>query len=296
MNLRRIGAVGATLAITAAGLVGCGADGREALDEGDPIRIGTTDREKEAWSVFEAKAADAGIDLDIVEFAEYPPVNTALSEGQLDVNLFQHIKYLAEYNVGADDDLVPIGATEIVPLALFWKGGDDVADIPEGTEVAIPNDSTNRGRAINMLASAGLLALDGEHANPTPLDIDEDASRVRVTPVDAAQTTLAYGEGKPAVINNTFLERAGIDPNSAIHQDDPSDPAAEPYINVFVTTPENAGNEDLATLVRLWHDPEVLAAVDRDSRGTSVPVDRPAEELQAILERAEDDARAADDE
>ena len=292
MALRRFAAGAVALAFAATGLVACGNDEPAApLAEGDTIRIGTTDREKEAWSVFEKKAADAGIDLEVVEFSEYPPVNTALSEGELDVNLFQHLKYLAQYNVGSDQDLTPIGSTEIVPLALFWTGGDKVEDIEDGTEVVIPNDSTNQGRALSVLAKAGLIELKGDSANPSPLDIDTEKSRVSVTPIDAAQTTAAYGEGTPAVINNSFLERAGIDPNTAIFQDDPEDAAAEPYINVFATTQANKDNADLKKLAELWHDPEVLAAVDRDSRGTSVPVNRPAAELEEILERAEKDAR-----
>lgn len=292
MALRRFAAGAVALAFAATGLVACGNDEPAApLAEGDTIRIGTTDREKEAWSVFEKKAADAGIDLEVVEFSEYPPVNTALSEGELDVNLFQHLKYLAQYNVGSDQDLTPIGSTEIVPLALFWTGGDKVEDIEDGTEVVIPNDSTNQGRALSVLEKAGLIALKGDSANPSPLDIDTEKSRVSVTPIDAAQTPAAYGEGTPAVINNSFLERAGIDPNTAIFQDDPEDAAAEPYINVFATTQANKDNADLKKLAELWHDPEVLAAVDRDSRGTSVPVNRPAAELEEILERAEKDAR-----
>ena len=292
MSLRRYAAGAVALAFAATGLVACGNDDSgERLAEGDTIRIGTTDREKEAWTVFERLANEEGIDLEVVEFSEYPPVNTALSEGDLDVNLFQHIKYLAQYNVGADEDLVPIGSTEIVPLALFWTGGDSVEDIEDGTEVVIPNDSTNQGRALSVLEKAGLIALKGDSANPSPLDIDTEKSRVSVTPIDAAQTTAAYGEGTPAVINNSFLERAGIDPNTAIFQDDPEDAAAEPYINVFATTQANKDNADLKKLAELWHDPEVLAAVDRDSRGTSVPVNRPAAELEEILERAEKDAR-----
>ena len=292
MALRRFAAGAVALAFAATGLVACGNDEPAApLADGDTIRIGTTDREKEAWSVFEKKAADAGIDLEVVEFSEYPPVNTALSEGELDVNLFQHLKYLAQYNVGSDQDLTPIGSTEIVPLALFWTGGDKVEDIEDGTEVVIPNDSTNQGRALSVLEKAGLIALKGDSANPSPLDIDTEKSRVSVTPIDAAQTTAAYGEGTPAVINNSFLERAGIDPNTASFQDDPEDAAAEPDLNVFATTQANKDNADLKKLAELWHDPEVLAAVDRDSRGTSVPVNRPAAELEEILERAEKDAR-----
>lgn len=292
MALRRFAAGAVALAFAATGLVACGNDEPAApLAEGDTIRIGTTDREKEAWTVFERLANEEGIDLEVVEFSEYPPVNTALSEGDLDVNLFQHIKYLAQYNVGSDADLTPIASTEIVPLGLYWTGGDKVEDIADGTEVVIPNDSTNQGRALSVLAKAGLIELKGGSVNPTPLDIDTEKSRVSVTPIDAAQTPAAYGEGTPAVINNTFLDRADIDPNSAIFKDDPNDKAAEPYINVFATTQANKDNEQLKKLAEIWHSPEVTEAVARDSRGTSIPVKRPVEDLEAILEAAEKDAR-----
>ena len=59
MALRRFAAGAVALAFAATGLVACGNDEPAApLAEGDTIRIGTTDREKEAWSVFEKKAAD----------------------------------------------------------------------------------------------------------------------------------------------------------------------------------------------------------------------------------------------
>lgn len=292
MALRRFTAGAVALAFAATGLVACGNDeAAEPLAEGDTIRIGTTDYQKEAWRVFEQKVAEAGIDMKIEPFNEYAPVNTALDEGDLDVNLFQHIKYLAQYNVGSDADLTPIASTEIVPLGLYWTGGDKVEDIADGTEVVIPNDSTNQGRALSVLAKAGLIELKGDSANPTPLDIDTEKSRVSVTPIDAAQTPAAYGEGTPAVINNTFLDRADIDPNSAIFKDDPNDKAAEPYINVFATTQANKDNEQLKKLAEIWHSPEVTEAVARDSRGTSIPVKRPVEDLEAILEAAEKDAR-----
>ena len=130
MALRRFAAGAVALAFAATGLVACGNDeAAEPLAEGDTIRIGTTDYQKEAWRVFEQKVAEAGIDMEIEPFNEYAPVNTALAEGDLDVNLFQHIKYLAQYNVGSDADLTPIASTEIVPLGLYWTGGDKVEEI-----------------------------------------------------------------------------------------------------------------------------------------------------------------------
>ena len=122
---------------------------------------------------------------------------------------------------------------------------------------------------------------------PTPADIDEEASQVSVLPVHAAQSPTAYHEGTPAIINNSFLDRASIDPNLAVFEDDPNSEEAEPYINIFATKAEDKDDENIARLVELWHDADVQAAVDRDSKGTSVAVDRPADELQAILDRLE---------
>ncbi|AIG63731.1 methionine ABC transporter substrate-binding protein [Corynebacterium atypicum] len=297
MHLHRALAAGTGALLTVSALTACGAyDNADSAssDPNAPIRIGTTDGQKEAWRVFEDKAKAEGIELDIQEFGDFNTPNDALAQGALDVNLFQHLKFLAAYNAGFDADLTPVGASEVIPLALYWKGHDSLDGI-EGKSVAIPNDSTNQGRAINVLKQAGLVELTGEgQLDPTPADIDEAASKVSVTPVDAAQATAAWGEGQPAIINNTFLERAGIDPNSAIFEDDPNSPEAEPYINVFVVKAADKDNERVAKLVELWHTPEVQEAVDRDSKGTSVEVERPAAELQQILDRLVKDQKAAE--
>lgn len=288
MTLKRFAAGALTLAFAATGLVACGSNDTAANGSGDTITIGTTDASKKAWTVFKQKADAAGIDINVQNFSDYQTPNRALDEGQLDVNLFQHIKFLAEYNVGANSTLTPIASTEIVPLALFWKDHKSIDEIEKGAEVAIPNDPSNQGRAINVLVQAKLLKLKKDGLlTPTPADIDQAASKVKVVPVDAAQTPAAYGEGKLAVINNSFLDRAGIDPNTSIFADDPKSQEAEPYINVFVTKADRADDAEIQKLAKLWHDPEVLAAVAEDSKGTSVPVDRPKEELQQILDRVE---------
>ncbi|KAA8723393.1 MetQ/NlpA family ABC transporter substrate-binding protein [Corynebacterium spheniscorum] len=272
------------------GLSACsGSDSKDA--EGEKIRIGSTDSSKKAWQVFQDKAKEAGLPLEVVDFSDYSTPNQALDQGQLDVNQFQHLKFLASYNSSANATLTPIGSTEIVPLALFWKDHDSLDGI-EGQEVVIPNDPTNQGRAINVLVQAKLLELRTPGlVTPTPADVDTDKSKVKITPVDAAQTTAAYGEGKPAIINNSFLDRAQIDPKSAVFADDPSSTEAEPYINVFVTRAEDKDNERYKKLVEIWHDQAVQDAVAEDSRGTSVPVDRPAEDLQKILDRLEADLK-----
>lgn len=292
MKLNRIAAGIAAAALSATTLVACSSDTEGAADgetaaSSETIRIGTTDANLREWDVFSDLAEEEGYDIEIVAFSDYNTPNDALAQDQLDVNKFQHLQFLANYNVGAGTDLTAISATEIYPLALFWQGHDSLDGI-EGEQVAIPNDATNQGRAINVLVQAGLVTLREEGLiDPTPADIDTEASQVEVVPVDAAQTTISYGEGTPAVINNSFLERAGIDPQDAIFQDDPNNEEAEPYINVWATTAENADNETIQALAELWKDPEVEQAVAESSGNTAVPVDRSQEELAEILERLE---------
>lgn len=294
MQIRRVLAATSAAVIAATGLVACSSDSSgdaEGAGQDGPIRVGTTDAAKKAWAALEEQADAAGLDIQIENFADYSTPNQALEQGQLDTNNFQHLKFLAEYNVGNDTDLTPIVATEIIPLALFWKDHDSLDGI-EGENVAIPNDPSNQGRAINVLVQADLVTLKEEGLiTPTPADIDTEASKVEVTPVDAAQTPSAYGEGTPAIINNSFLDRAGIDPNLAVFQDDPNSPEAEPYINAFVVRSEDADNETIKQLAELWHTPEVQAAVDEDAKGTSVQVERTPEELQEILDRLEEAER-----
>ena len=285
MQIRRAAAATAAVTVAATSLVACSSD----ADDDKTITVGTTDDAKQAWVAFEQEAKDAGYDIDIKSFSDYNTPNQALNQGELDTNNFQHLKFLAEYNHGNGTNLVPIVATEIVPLALFWKGHDSLDGI-EGEEVAIPNDSTNQGRAINVLVQAGLITLKKDGLiTPTPLDIDEKKSKVKVVPVDAAQTPSAHGEGTPAIINNSFLERAGIDPTTAVFQEDPNSEEAEPYINVFAVREEDADNEDIKKLAELWHSDAVQKGVDEDSAGTSVEVERTPEELQEILDKLEAD-------
>ena len=292
MRASRITASLAALTIAATSLVACSNESDSATDaasqDGDNVvvKIGTTDADQQAWSVFADLAAEEGITLDIVQFSDYPPVNEALAQGELDLNKYQHILYLAKYNASSGNDLRVLGSTEIYPLALFWKDHDSLDGI-EGSEIAIPNDDSNQGRAINVLVQAGLLTLkDGaDELAPTPADIDAEASKVSVVPVDASQTPTAYKEGRPAIINNSWLDRAGIEPGEAIFQDDPASEQGEPYINVFASRAEDIDNPTYQKLAELWHAPAVAEAVQKDSRNTAVEVERPKEELNEILDR-----------
>ncbi|WP_411157296.1 MetQ/NlpA family ABC transporter substrate-binding protein [Nocardia farcinica] len=287
LRFPRVLTVTALVAAATLGLTACGAD---EANSGDVVRIGTTESDP-SWDVFEQKAREQGITLQITNYSDYSQPNIALSQRQIDVNLFQHLQFLGEYNVANNADLTPIGATQIVPLGLYSKKHTSLADIPAGGEIAVPNDPSNQARALFVLQAAGLVKLSSDTRTPSPADIDRDASKVRVTPVDAAQTALSLNSVDGSVINNTFLERSGVDPKTALFKDDPSSPGAEPYINAFVTRAEDKDDPTYQKLVEIWHDPQVQAAVAESSKGTSVEVRRSGAELEQILQRVQQTIR-----
>ena len=116
MRIRRVLAASSAAVIAATSLAACSSG-----DSDGKIVVGTTDAAKKAWSAFEDEAEAQGLDIEVQNFSDYNTPNQALDQGELDTNNFQHLKFLAEFNKGNGTDLVPIVATEIVPLALFWQ-------------------------------------------------------------------------------------------------------------------------------------------------------------------------------
>lgn len=281
--LRTAAAVAVTLGLTA-GITACASDG---TNDG-AITIGSTEANESQWKVFKEEAEKAGLNVEIKPFTEYPPVNQAVADGELDVNQFQHIQYLAEYNVKSGSDLKPFGATETFPMGIYSKKAKTVEDIEKAGEVIVPNDSTNGGRAIKVLVSAGLVTLkQADLIAPKPADIDTAKSKVKVVAVEASQTPIAYNDGRVAIINNNFLKNADVTAKDAIFKDKPSDPDAQPYINVFVTRAADINNADYKKLVEIWHSDAVQAAVAVDTNGSAVEAKNSPEELQEILASTE---------
>jgi D-methionine transport system substrate-binding protein len=260
------------------------------------VTIGTTEESQDWWTELKAAALEEDITIETVQFSDYTQANPALSSGEIDLNLFQHLQFLSEYNVGTDSTLTPIGATLVVPLGLYSKKHKAVEDIPEGGSVAIPNDPSNQARALLVLQEAGLITLDGGgNSLSTPDEIVAAESTVTVTPVDAAQTILALDSVDASIVNNNFVADAGLDFNSALFRDDPSSDAAQPYINTFVSREEDADNETFAKIVELYHTPAVEEAVLAGSGGTAVIKNESGEELQEILAGLEENLRARDE-
>lgn len=285
------GAVVAVAAVVVALVLslGGGSDGSKT------VRIGVVDASQPYWKTY-AKLAKDRLDITVkfVNFNDYSQPNPALKEKQLDLNEFQHIQYLANYNVTAHDDLQPIGATAVYPLPLYSLKYASPDALPDGAEVAIPNDAINEARGLLVLQAAGRLTLkDGGSAFSTTADIV--THKVDVTTLDASQTAGALQNGSvaAAIVNNNYATSAKLPTSKAIFQDDPAGASAAPYVNIFTARKADVHDPTYLKLAALYHDPSVEKGVQQANGGTAVFRSTGAQQLQAELATVEQQARAA---
>ena len=266
-------------------LAACGSSSNGNGDS-KKITIGVVGNET-ANQVLKDEAAKQGITIEYSEFTDYAQPNPAVDAGDNDMNRFQHIAYLANYNVSSGKDLQIVGSTNIYPMAIFSKKHKKVDEIPQGGTIAIPNDSVNEARALLLLKAQNLVTFKSEVHTPTHNDIDTGKSKVKVTPVDAAQTVVSLDSVDAAVINNTFLADAGLSPSDALAQDDPNTPDARRYVNLFVAQKDKANDETYKKVVEIFHSKTVQDAVKEDSKNTAVEVNLSQDELKKALENEE---------
>lgn len=258
--------------------------GASTAESGKPITIGVVGASQDQWTVFKKLADAQGLNVQLQNFTDYTTENPAVSNGSLTANQFQHILYLAQYNKDNKADLVPLAATAIYPLALYSKKYTKIEDIPAGAQIAVPNDETNKSRALHVLAEAKLVTLKaGTGVIAGEENIDTAASKVTVAPMDAQQTVTALPSIAGAVVNNDFVADAGLDPKTALFADDAASEAAQPYINVFVVRKADAQNADLQKVAKLFSEKEFRDALSKDSGNSAVFVEKTPEELQKIL-------------
>ncbi|RLP73695.1 methionine ABC transporter substrate-binding protein [Mycetocola tolaasinivorans] len=281
-------------------LAGCSSsatpEAGKSADADKVIKIGVVGASDPYWATYTEEAKKAGINIEIKNFTEYPQVNPALTNGDVDINQFQHLIYLAQYNVGKGEDLTPIGSTAIYPLPLYSKKFKDVKDIPEGATIAIPNDDSNQARALLTLQGAGLVKLKDGGSIVSKADDIEDGSKVKVITVDGslAPQQLDDPAVAGAVINNDFASKAGIDINSAIAKDSADDPKSQAYVNVFAVRAKDKDNETYKKLVDIYQNSQaVLDGVQKVSGGTAVFAKIPAADLEKTLADVEKTVKAS---
>ena len=175
---------------------------------------------EDLWAPAQKALKAEGINLKIVQFSDYVTPNNALSNGEIDLNAFQHRIFL-ENDAGSHNyDVKLIGNTFIIPLNLYSSKVKSVAELKNGATIAIPNDVTNGGRAIKVLAAAGLIKLNANAGfNPTVADIIENPKNLVIKELAANTIPSALADVDAAIVNGNYALDFGIKTESAIFKD-----------------------------------------------------------------------------
>lgn len=175
---------------------------------------------EDLWAPAQKALKKQGIDLKFVQFSDYVTPNNALSNGEIDLNAFQHRIFLQNEIDNHNYDVKLIGNTFIIPLNLYSVKVKSTKELKAGSIVAIPNDVTNGGRAIKVLAAAGLITLKKDAGfNPTVNDIAENNSGIVIKELAANTIPSALKDVDAAIVNGNYALDFGIKTESAIFKD-----------------------------------------------------------------------------
>ncbi|MCX5598218.1 MetQ/NlpA family ABC transporter substrate-binding protein [Streptomyces phaeochromogenes] len=216
-------------------------------------------------------AAKNGLDLEIKEFTDYVLPNTALQEGSLDANLYQNEPYLDDFNKSKGTELVPVVKAYLPPMGVYSKKVQDVSELADGVTVAVPNDITNEGRALQLLASEGVITLkDGAGTTASPADIVKNPKNLKFKELEPAQLPRSLDDVAAAVINNNYAQDAGLSPaEDAILLESVKN---NPYANLLAVKKGNEDDPRVEKLAKLLTSPEVTKFIKDKYQGSVLPV------------------------
>ncbi|WP_107924781.1 MetQ/NlpA family ABC transporter substrate-binding protein [Lysinibacillus parviboronicapiens] len=253
-------------------LVACGKS-----EEKDVVKVGIRSSELKTWEYIKEQAAKEDLELVLVTFSAQFDPNQALAEDEVDINAFQHVAYLNLFNTNNDTDLQAIGTTIMAPIGLYSNKYSSLADIKEGAKIAVPNDTSNWGRALLLLQEYNLLTVsDDFDGNGGEDRIKDNPKNLTLLPVDGATTPRVMEDADFAVINNGVAVEAGLLLKDAIiHENE----TAKPFINVIVAKAEDKDNTILKQVVDIYQREDTADFIQEISKGNYIPVKMSLEEL-----------------
>lgn len=205
-------------------------------------------------------AAKEGLKLQVKEFTDYVLPNTATESGQVDANFFQHKPYLDDFNKKKGTHIVPVVNVHLEPLGLYSKKLESLKDVKSGQTIAVPNDTTNGGRALRLLADNGLITLkDGVGANGKLSDVT-DKKGLKFKELEAATIPRALTEVDAAVVNGNYAIEAKLKPSTDALVLEKGE--GNPYANFLAVKEGNEKDPRVEKLAKLLNSPEVKKFIE----------------------------------
>jgi D-methionine transport system substrate-binding protein len=259
------------LALTACGSTESGTTAAATPAAGEVLKVGATPVPHAAILKFvkDNLAAKQGLNLEIVEFTDYVQPNVQLDDGQLGANFFQHRPYLDDFNASKGTKLTYV---HLEPLGLYSKKIKAVTELADGATVAVPNDATNLGRALKLLADNGVVTLkEGAGTAATERDVTANPKHLTFQPLEAAQLPRSLEDVDAAVINGNYAIEGGLKPASDALVLEKAE--GNPYANGLVVAAGKEQDPRVVKLAELLSGPEVRQFIEQTYNGSVIPAD-----------------------
>ena len=250
-------------------LAGCG-QGPETTDGTGPLVVGATAvPHAEILEFLAPSLAEAGTPIEVRVFNDYVQPNTQLVEGGLDANYFQTKPYLDEFNAARGAGLVTVAGIHVEPLGAYSRRFQTLAALPNGADVAIPNDASSVGRSLILLQAAGLIRLN-DPTNPSQSlrDIAENPKNLRFRELESATLPRVLDQVDMAVINTNYALDAGLNPREDALTIEGGD---SPYVNYLVARSDNQNDPRVQALATALRSQEVKDFIAETYDGAVIP-------------------------
>ena len=228
----------------------------------------------EILEIAKQELAKEGYTLEIKTFNDYVVPNTATEDSEVDANYFQHQPYLTTFNAEQGTHLVSVASVHYEPFGIYPGSKDSIAALANGDKIAIPNDGSNRARALLLLEAQGLIKLkDGVGVEATVLDIVENNLNLQIVEMEAAQIANVRDSVALAVINGNYALAAGLNAGKdAIATEDASSVAAQTYANILVVKEGNENSAKIQALIKALTSDAVKDYINSTYAGAVVPI------------------------
>lgn len=234
------------------------------------VKVGIIGSDDIVWKDIAQRLKKQNINVKLIKFTNYDQPNQALDAGDIDINAYQHIYFLDNWNEAHKTDLTPIGNTVIAPLAVFSHKIKNIKDLKKGDVVTLPNDATNQARALQLLENAGLITLKKGVKFPTPNDVATNKSGIALKPLDASQTARSLDDAQAAIVNNGVALDANLSYDDAIYTEKITK-KSKIWVNVIAAQNKDKDNKTFQKIVKAYQTKATAAKIKEVYKGSTIP-------------------------
>lgn len=245
-------------------------EGSETTQEEVNIKVASINPPMtEILEVAQPLLEEEGINLEIVYVSDNIQPNNAVVEKEVDANFFGHGLWMETYNENNGTDLVVVKPIYHATLGLYSKNYGSVEELPEGAMIAIPNDPTNRGRALAFLDDQGVIKLkEGTGIYGTVQDVEENPNNFELQEVDLLMLARMYDDADASVMYPSYAAPLDLLPSrDALLVENP----LEEFAISLVAREDNADSEPIQKLAEAMTSPEVKAFLEENYPESAIP-------------------------